>query len=452
MALDTENLKHLHVALHVDESADVSEAAPVAKAFLLAHDAETASTDPFFGTNGLPRMLRVSLWMAHEGKFNRNRDGFKPGSLRKAVELGLASASNPLMIDYNHDFTPVGVWTRATYRFNPKNSLYGVLLEGVIFAWRFPELTDTLVAEQARNGYIEGSMACMAAGYENGKDDSDAEGTWILEPTFFTTSVLDVPPADPNSVGLVSENPNETAEERERALTSASADIPDGPPEAIWELDMATIEAQARHKEEQMNEFEKLLAAIREAMGEVTAEQTTQLAALVAAAQAVPGLEEAARVAREQLETVQARVAELEAQVVERDGTVSELTLANESLIAERATATEELGTFRAAADAVAAEAETQRLAALREARMAQLHGSVRAALDAREEADREALVARWLGEDDATWDGTLALLNAGREGSSVDYTARTAAEGEIPAAGATNSDGAFAISRFRNK
>lgn len=456
MAFDPTKFKHLPVALRVAEADDVatSEATPFAKAFLKAHD--TAATDPLFGTNGKPRMLRVSLWMAHADVANRNGDGFHAADLRAAVAKGLAEPGTPLMLDFDHGFDPIGVWYKAQYTHNPKANYHGVLghdgvlLEGVIFAWRYAEIADRMLADQSRQGFVEGSMACMGSGYEKGTDKFGDSVYWINDPVFFTCSVLDVPPADPSAKGLVSENPDETPEERERALKAASQ-IPEGvaDPMEQWVMDLSAAADLATAEEEAMKELENLIAAFKAVMGEVTSEQTEQIRALLQAVASNPALEAQVAELTASLEAAEARAVAAEAQVAELETAATERELQS-GLIQEQLTAAQaELVVFREAqaeAERVAAEAAA---VALREARLAQLPATVQAKLEEMDEEKREKVIAKWLAEDEETWNEvTLAALTVGQE-SAPDYVGRSKEEGALGSA-ADEKAGRYAISKFR--
>jgi hypothetical protein len=116
------------------------------------------------GDNGKPRTLKLTAWIAHAPKPNLNRDAFNEADLQKAVENGLFQAPYCGMVDYNHDFTAYGAWYSAKYAFDPVAGQQGILAEGFIYAWRYTELADLMLAMQQRQGHIDVSMACHAFG------------------------------------------------------------------------------------------------------------------------------------------------------------------------------------------------------------------------------------------------------------------------------------------------
>lgn len=442
LGVDPEQLRFVPASAQVSELTD-DEAAPIAEILTAAHS--TAATDPLFGKDGKPRLMKITTWMAHGGYPNRNFDGFTAEDLKAAVENGLATAEAPMVLDWNHDFTPIGVWTKAEYRFNPnavygeQEGHYGVLLEGVIFAWRYPEQVDRLTAEQSRNGRIDVSMACIGSHYEPAVASDGTKYTLIREPVFFACSVLTERPADPNSVGLGSEDPTETAEDRQALLLAS--DSSESPVIASWVVDLeAALRAATAEEEINMNEMEqRLLELVRAAVSDVlTEEGLERLPTMLEAAQRVPDLEGAVATANAQLAEANERLAEMETAATE-----SELRVA--TLEEQLSAANEELAGFRSAqAEREAAEAAEAALQ-LREARLAALPEIVRARLEGMEEEKRERLVTRWVGQDEEEWDLTLASLSVRTE-QAPDYVARSEEEGTMSTAADEPVEGQYAF------
>lgn len=172
------------------------------------------------GKDGKPRMLIIAAWMAHEGR-NANGQAFVKEELEKRVGEGLFSPPHGGMIDFNHDFDPRGFWYKSSFAFDsrPNVQKWGIFVTGAIWAWRFPQLADTMIAEMHREGMINVSMACIADTVEFTRAYPEHEGSFtevLHNPVFLTTSLLDLPPADSSANGKVSEDP---AEELQLAAT-----------------------------------------------------------------------------------------------------------------------------------------------------------------------------------------------------------------------------------------
>lgn len=253
--------KKLPKGTSLDENIRVSQA-HVTK-FVLVDDKEAGGFQAAFEqaggpamiTNGRPTIIRVVAWLAHEG-INKNRLAFVKEDLTQAA----AKIRQPdfLPMDFNHsaiegwgfDQKAIGVWYAAEMVQDPEaDNAWGVLATGMMWAWLNPELADRLLAEQARNGRIDFSMACVAGIVTKAKND---DGPYEIagDTTFFTLSALDVPPADPNATGLGvegSEDPNLEADLK-RQLTAAAL-----------KLSMRTARAQ-----EKTMELDALVAQLKE--------------------------------------------------------------------------------------------------------------------------------------------------------------------------------------------
>jgi hypothetical protein len=439
--MDTDNheYRNLPVLIRVDAALDAATVSAVTAAeakimegFVRA--GKEAALSPI-GADGKPRMLKITAWIAHAGKPNRNGDGFLQEDLEEAIEEGLFIAPNIGMIDFNHDFSAYGAWYNARLEYDPQAKEYGIIAEGAIWAWRYEEMVNTLLAMQQRNGYVEVSMSCLPRGLERALDTNGREYTLVRRPVFFTTSVLDMPPADPHARGLTTEDSSQTSEEREEILLNASEAIT-LTPESLQEGDM---------------DYEKLIAELRAALAEGNTEMLESLTSLVAAAARVPALEA-------ELTEANDRVTELDALVQERDVRVATLetsvlegevalTAARETL----ATATEELEVFRAertereAADAAAART------ALRNTRVAEISEVARRALEGQPVEVQEKIIEMWTDMDDIQWDLHKTALNlVPQEGkyegrSKKEGGLSGTSEGVVPA-------GAFAIDKYFNK
>jgi hypothetical protein len=396
----------------------------LAKALRLAGFHEAASP---IGDNGKPRMLKLTAWIAHAGKPNKNRDAFTAEDLKEAVDNGLFKAPYFGMVDYNHDFNSYGMWYDAKYLFDNETGEWGILAEGALFAWRYSELADKMLGEQHRLGKIRVSMACMPQGVEFG-EDGDGNYNVLRHPIFFTTSVLDVPQADAGARALGTEDTSQPSEERELLLSISSA-----------QTDL-TLES-AHHSidlEEENMDMEQLMETLRAAL----AENQAQFAEVFAAVARVPQLESELATATESLTEATARATTLEAELAEARVAQETATAA----LAEANTELETLREFRATAEAAQAEVALQEL---REARLSELTEAARSVVESKPEETREMLIARWVKLETEDWEAIRDSLNLAKIGK---YEAATTREGLL-AGGASNSgETTFEIDRFFSK
>lgn len=436
----------------IREMSDVDALLPIASAALEKAGHKTAA-EPMVGENGKPRMLQLTAWIAHAGKPNRNGQAFLEEDLNAAVEKGLFSAPYFGMIDFNHDFSAYGVWHRAKYAYDPVAEEFGILAEGALFAWRYKDLADKLLATMQRHGHIDVSMAAIPEDIEfrEYEDGSGRRYEVLRKPVFFTTSVLDVKPADPNARGQASENPEDTSQGREDKLTRAF----EVPPSSnvwqevdvlqLWESDLASILVEdnrdEKEEEDSMN-LEQLLAAVKAAVGEGNDELRDDLrdvfdrasrlseveASLAAAEEAVESLTEAREGLEGDLETT--RLAMEEAQ----------------SALSEMTEELEELRKFKAdVEEEIAAEAAAE----LREDRLESLTESARARLEAKDEEVREKIIARLVEADEDEFEALVDMLNtATRKDERESYEERARREGTL-AGVAGEGEGAYAIDKY---
>jgi hypothetical protein len=371
-------------------------------------------------TDGNPTLTFMEAWLCHEG-VNANRLAFLADDFDAAVAR--ISPTSPIVMDFNHsavsgfswDPPCIGVWYSAEKAFDPDAQdgagAWGIRAKGVMFAWLFPTLADLVLAEQARKGYVEFSMACIAGRTDTGYD---AQGTYEVarEPVFFTLSLLDVPPADADARGTVTEGGSTPDSQNTREVACAQRAAVPG------------IDSAAHQEETQMNEeLKALLAALEGRLQEQFAEAVNGL--LGAHRSEVDLLqvkldeaETAQAVALERVDTLQAEVAKL---------------------VADFEAATLVIAEFEAAEQAreveVAAEAKRARLAA----RIQALPETVRKAHEGRTDERRARLEAKWSDIEEADWelyvqDELLAGLPATHTASSaVSYLERSEREGLLP-------------------
>lgn len=399
------------------------------------------------GENGKPRTLKLSAWIAHAPEPNLNRDAFKEADLQKAVDDGLFQAPYCGMVDYNHDFTAYGAWYSAKYQFDPVAGQYGILAEGFIYAWRYTELADLMLAMQQRQGHIDVSMACLPSGIEILTDD---EGSYFVlrNPVFFTTSVLDVEPADTDARGVGSEDPQQSPSEREQLLSVAA--------KSAVEHDL-TIDTEDNMK------IEELIEALRNVISE---ENKAQFAPLFEAFTKLPTVEaEVVRLtdalavetakkseiqtALEAYDTKQdkeweelvSKVADLEAKLAEKQVAVETATAALETANVEL----EALKAFKSEIEAK--EVEAARVAK-RAARLSELTESATKIIKTRDEATQETLYSRWEAMEQAEWEVIRDSLNVAKAETNGRYVAASLLEGTL-APGGDSKTTKFEIDQF---
>lgn len=185
-------------------------------------------------TDGKPTILRVVAWLAHEG-INNNRLAFVKADLVQAAAKIVAP--NFLPMDFNHSAVgggfgdapqkAIGVWYEASVQEDPETKTPGILATGMMWAWLNPTLATKLLAEQARKGRMDFSMACICGQVTRASND-DGPYEVAGDTTFMTLSALDVPPADAAATGLGTEastsaDPNLENEYKKKLLEKASA-------------------------------------------------------------------------------------------------------------------------------------------------------------------------------------------------------------------------------------
>lgn len=373
-------------------------------------DLKTAAADPIY--NGRPRMLHISAVIVHEG-INRNGDGFYADDLRKAVmEKKLFKDGYAGMIDVNHDFMPVGYWYDAEFITDPATNTAGILAKGAIWAWRFPEVADKILADQHRNGSVPVSMSCICK-YEDIDFQIQEDGRlvmWNSNPVFVATTVLfDLEPGDGSARGVADEDPVQITE-RERVQTLLRA---------------AAQRLNEQHKEKDM--LEELKPVLAESLGENAEKVITQITT------AISSLEQKIDARDTELETLTAAKAEIEGQnaelqttIEEQSLTIAELKSANEKLQADLDAQAE---TIRAFEEKEAEDAKQQKI----EARLSELSEGVLQRLAAKDQAVQDAIKNRWANQTDEEWEITKAehalastttrdvLPNPGSKAKSLD-------------------------------
>jgi hypothetical protein len=442
-------------------------------------------------TDGRPTLMRVVAWMVHEG-VNRNRDAFVKEELQQAA--GKINPSHPLVMDWNHSAVlggsdkVIGVWTKAEYAFDQKakdgKGAWGILVEGVMFAWLYPDIADTMLADQSRKGAIEFSMACIPASVEFGRDEQGSFAT-LHNPVFFTNSGLDVPPGDPDAKGLGKEGADTAdalrqqltanwvkGEENANGVTYTFTNL--GAPQsytATARLDNAsgvisldgsylpnhTISipyAQwvpgwswaGEHNIDALAEkLAALIAAKLAAQGATMTDAEKQADEARKEAERVAAEAEAARVEAERLAAEEAAAAAAaDVTLAEVQGKVTELETANTALRTENdalagentklAARVAELEGELAVIKAKQAEVDA---AAKLATRLAELPESYLTAHDELPDAERLEVEKRWMALDDAAWTDKVADITKAVPKTRIgQFLARTRAEGRLPAGG----------------
>ena len=333
-----------------------------------AADYKTAVADPI--VDGKPRMVLMTAWIVHEGR-NLNGQVFVKEELEARVREGLFAPPHAGMVDYDHDFEARGFWYKTSFAYDTVAEKWGIIANGAVWAWRFPELADLLLAEMQRNGKIDVSMTAKADSIELVSDhpDSGGEPSIVLHnPVFFTTSILDVPPADPHARAVATEEPSE---------------LP-APTEASKNTDVVPELVAASQKEESIMEKElsvKLAEAL-EAKAKTDADLEKANEKLVEAQESISDFE--------------TEVAELKTKVAEFEVALQSASETKEGLEADLTEAKEKLEIFEVEK---AEEEATSRL----ETRIAELPEVVQSNLD--EHPEKEMLLKSWKAASDEEWD-----------------------------------------------
>lgn len=381
--------------------------------------------------DGKPRMLKMTAWLCHADVINGNRYLFTDEDLRKVVADGVFQAPYFGMVDYNHDFSLYGVWYSAKYEFDPVANANGILAEGVLFAWRYSELADRMLAMQVRQGHIDVSVAVDPDHVIVRQDANGDDYLELAEPVFFGSSVLDVTPADKDARGLGSEDPEQPSEERELAL-KVSSDEND-----LTGRDIPSLEEHM--------DFEKLEGLIREALSTETREQ---LKPVFEAAQRVPGLENELATSEQSLAAANTRISELEAAVAEADTASEELRLAASTAQSALEAANVELEELRAFRSEVEAREQEEAEEELLTSRFAELSQNAQANFAQLSAETQEKLKERWKSLPQEEWDLVRQSLNGTAEPIGT-YEAASRREGRIPSIPGSEPAGKFEIDKW---
>lgn len=385
--------------------------------------ANTAALKPV-GDNGLPRMLKISAFIMHGGGLpNNNGDAFLDADLKEAVDAGLFGPPYFGMIDFNHDFTAYGVWYNSKFELDPATGTNGVLAEGAVFAWRYSEIADQMLAQQQRQGFMDVSMGCLPSWVEPGVTADGRSFDILRKPILFTTSLLTVPKGDLAARGMGTENPVEM-HDLEQPLMHKTAKLAIEP--HLSKADISNLMEVAMTIEELVEAFRKVVAE----------ENRAQYDEIVAAALKLPTVQTELTTATAKIAELTTEKAAVETQLEEAKTSVQELETVKASLegkLTDQSAELETLRAFKATADA--AELENAKTAKWN-ARLAELCKTARDAFDARDEESKTKLQSRWTEYDQEEWELLRDSLNATKFNVSNQYEDMSNKEGLLPGAG----------------
>lgn len=404
-------------------SADEVSPADDAEVSALLASVNLAGAPPLL-TNGKPTIMRVVAWMLHEG-VNTNRLEFLAEDLGPTADA--IRAPNLLPMDFNHSaFRPlspypkaIGVWYKAEKRWDPNakdgKGAYGIIAEGLIWSWLFPDESTELLAEQQRNGRIDFSMACIPTSATLAQDENGPKEI-VHQPVLLTNSALDVPPADIDAVGIGVEGSDDPTLEttliqrlssptHTTTLTTMPKAAAAMPSDQLTEVQMEELQAQ----------IAALTAQLTEATAQITALTATQ----------------------ESLAAAEARVVALTADLATAQQALVEAETVREALVAESATtatAMEALRTELAAATAQLTEINEASAAAERtaayETRLAALPETYRTALSKRTDDEQARFASKWTAASDDEWNEFATELQFAFQNVRLSYQDRSQAEG----------------------
>lgn len=395
-------------------------------------------------TNGKPTVIRFVAWMAHASGdpekpyINANRLAFVKEELYPAAAA--IGGVNPLVMDWNHSAVRptmdaqkvIGVWHSATVAFNEAAQAWGILAQGVMFAWAHPEIANEMLADQQRLGHVRFSMACISTNLEQKADEG---GSFMIghNPVFFTLSGLGVNNADVHANGIGEEGSDDPNLEHEltQKLTqsTASTAVSDDDEETISSIAARILLRMKRLAEQEDYTTEpRILAASNEENPTMTPEQ-------------IAALEASVELLTSRIAELERLVSETEARAVAAETSVAELETARdanavtlEAANAEIVRLSEELETASsrlAEIDAAAAAASAEALVA---SRLAGLPEAFQKAFEKKSDESKARLKDKWKSMNDDDFNFYVSeelLVNVGE--MKVGYVERSAKEGVLP-------------------
>ncbi len=438
---------------------------PTRATFAVGDDSDRAKLASFRSasipmvTDGYPTILRATAWLAHEGE-NKN------GLIFVKEELGAAAARikepNFLIMDFNHSAVRVsdhpkaiGLWHRATMAFDSRArgidgtraGAWGILLEGISWAWAFPDYAAELIAEQDRHGAVRFSMACLptASEFIEGADGRQRE--IAHDPIFFTNSSLNVPNADPDAWGFMTDNDQNVQDAATQNLLAASTitasttnvanyTLTVDPswiyiPNTTTGVDYVRLITTASKEHVPMSEPTLDLSALTAKVAELAAENETLKANLVSA--------EAVATERDRaLAEAEAAATKLAETETSRDALVAELA-SSRDMVTKYETEIAGFMAERAAKEQEQFEAaKRQKLAE----RIDALPESYRAVHAKKSDEAKARVETKWADMTDEAWDAyrdeeLLVGLSVASESKEGMYLRKSRAEGALPLGGA---------------
>jgi hypothetical protein len=452
-------------------------------------------------TDGLPTILRATAWLAHEGE-NKNGLIF----LREELPAAAAKIAEPnfLIMDFNHSSMirndhpkAIGLWYKATVAFDrhargvsgQEPGLWGVMLQGISWAWAFPDYAQALLGEQDRMGAVRFSMGCLPTTSEfvTGADGKQKE--IAHNPIFFALSALNVPQADPDAWGFMTDNTNAMTETATNTLLSdpAAPAAPAAPgasstPGGLVVLNTATASSAnctttggtflqptiagaswvyvptttvtttpyifATTPSEKTMADTVDVSALTAKVAELAAENETLKAELVEAKKAAETHEATAKQAAVDLDAEKTKLAELE---TVRDVTKGELAASIDLVQKYEA----EIAAFRTEREAAErAQTEAAKAAKLAE-RIAGLPETYRSAHEKKDAEPKARVEAKWADMNDEQWESykteelLIGLAGAGEGRTAGMYLRKSREEGTLPV-GAAGPDSTSRMARIR--
>lgn len=348
---------------------------------------KAASPSPV--VNGLPRMLHITAWIAHEG-YNNNLQGFIAAELLEAVSERRVfnQAAFAGFLDFNHDLSPRGYWYKSEYLFDASANKNGILAHGAVWAWLFPDFADKMLATQVRDGEVEVSMAVLTNNVELTTLEDGRFGSLLHDPVFVGASFLDVPPADPDGEGVVSEDPASTTESRKDEL-----------------LRLAALQEDLMTVDEIHAAMETVLAKLGEdVVGQIKVEFDSKVAEFKGE---MAKRDENIATLTAQLATANSAVTELEVKVAEKD-------MAIEAFTASKTEADVLIASLEAQLADINSAEEVRMASARKDSRLKSLPEPIRLKLAAMDVSKREALENSWTALTDEQWPDKLVELSLG--------------------------------------
>jgi len=199
----------------LDVEGEISEAKPADKEAAAVIAAVTAGP-AMVNEAGKPTIMKVVAWMCHADLVNLNGHSFVASELAQvaptlfqAPNFGVMDWNHSAILNWNDDPAMIGVWYNAEYAWDQKANkgvgAFGIRVTGMMFSWLFPTQANEMLADQVRDGVVRFSMACIPRSEEFATVQGQP-AVILHDPVFFTNSALNVPNADPDASGKVTED------------------------------------------------------------------------------------------------------------------------------------------------------------------------------------------------------------------------------------------------------